>query len=153
LKDYPPAEDFGWHGSDKDLATFNLALQQFVKNEGKSAVGAYFGPDKQGWPTFYNPDTGEINIPSGSDLFDLSPLDVHGTVVHTSNFDINRWILSTSGGGAIQASAGGPAVKADATKLPLSLGANERAKFASDVASMEASKQKIYLTIANDLGP
>jgi len=154
LKDYPPPEDFGWHGSDKNLTAFNAPLVDFVKNQGDASIGAYFGAQKQGWPTFYNPDKDEINIPSGSDLFDLSPLDVNGTVVHTSNFDINRWILSTSGGGAIQASAGSagaPTVNNNQASIPLSLGVNERPVFVQDIASMEASGQKIYLTTSTDL--
>jgi hypothetical protein len=144
------SEDFGWNGSNKNLTAFDTPLQKFVENNG--SIGAYFG--NNGWPTFYNPTNGEINIPSGSDLFDLSPLDVHGNVVHTSNFDTNRWILSSSGGGAIQASAGsgGPATPDGTnTKLPLSLGTAERPVFVNAIASMKASGQTINLTTSTDL--
>src|SRR5262249_40236233 len=46
-------EDFGWNGSNKDLAAFNGPLEDFVKNVGAASLGTYFGNSKQGWPTFY----------------------------------------------------------------------------------------------------
>jgi hypothetical protein len=151
LKYYPPNEDFGWHGSDKNTATFDPLLQDFVDNAGKASIGAYFGNQKKGWPQFYNPDPMSLasGIPSGADLFDLSPVDAHGNVVHTSNYDANRWILSSSGGGAIQATAGGdPLNDPNATKLPLVFGPGQRAVFVKDVNSMEESGQPIDLTIS-----
>jgi hypothetical protein len=152
------SEDFGWNGSNKDLNAFDTPLQQFVSTGG--SLGAYFAHKvngttvNEGWPTFYNPNSADINIPSGSDVFDLSPLDVHGNVVHTSNFDINRWILSTSGGGAIQASAssdGPPTVKNGLYAIPLSLGVKERPIFVADIASMKKTKQTINLVVSTDL--
>jgi hypothetical protein len=150
LKYYPPNEDFGWHGSDKDMTTFGPPLVNFVNNTGDASIGAYFGG--KGWPTFYNPNNDEINIPSGANLFDLSPLDVNGTVVHTSNFDSNRWILSSSGGGAIQAMASGVSLTdPDATRLPLNfISQAQREVFITDIASMKASDQPIDLTISTD---
>src|SRR5262245_4195734 len=47
LKYYDPPEDFGWHGSDKDLNTLRNLITDFVNNTGKAKVGSYF-PDKRG---------------------------------------------------------------------------------------------------------
>jgi hypothetical protein len=148
LEYYLPNKDFGWHGSDKDMTTFGPPLVNFVNNAGNASIGAYFGG--KGWPTFYNPNTEEINIPSGANLFDLSPLDVNGNVVHTSNFDFNRWILSSSGGGAIQAMASGASLTdANASSLPLNfISQAQREVFITDIASMKASGQPIDLTIS-----
>src|SRR5262245_48918767 len=150
LKYYPPNEDFGWHGSDKDVTTFGPPLVNFVDNTGNAAIGAYFGGN--GWPAFYNPNEDAINIPSGANLFDLSPLDVNGTIVHTSNFDSNRWMLSSSGGGAIQAVDSGVSLtNAHATRLPLNfISQAQREVFITDIASMKASEQLIDLTISTD---
>ncbi len=149
LKYYPPNKDFGWHGSDRDTESFDALLKDFVNNTGKASIGKYFS--EKGWPKFYNPDPTSLasGIPSGANLFDLSPIDVNGNVVHVSNFDSNRWILSSGGGGAIQATAGGEALTdANATKLPLIFGPGQREAFVKDVKSMEDSKQRIELTIS-----
>jgi hypothetical protein len=141
-------EDFGWNGSNKDLAAFDGPLEGFVGNVGKASLGTYFGT--KGWPTFYNPNKGEINIPSGQDLFDLSPLDTHGNTVHTSNYDSNHWILTTSGRGAIRADAGGDILTDPmATRLPLIFTSqSQREQFIANIKSMQENKETVDLTIS-----
>jgi hypothetical protein len=106
LTNFPPTEDFGWHGSDKDLNTLRELIKDFVTNTGDAQVGSYFG-NSQGWPRFYNPNPDEYIIPSGANVFDLSPLDIHGQIVHTSNYSGNYYLISSSGNSRIRADAGG----------------------------------------------
>ncbi len=147
---YPPNEDFGWHGSSQGTATFNPLIASFVSNKGAASVGQYFGG--QGWPQYYNPNPSDYVIPSGANIFDNSPLVATNapTPVNVSNYDNNQWLLSSGGGGAITAMAGGNVLtKPNATQLPLLFtDQNQRNLFVQDINSMQASKQPINLTIS-----
>ncbi|WP_145952153.1 hypothetical protein [Paludisphaera borealis] len=150
LQYYLPNKDFGWHGSNKDAATLTSLIKSFVTNQGPASVGDYYFGGA-GWPQYYNPNPNEYIIPSGSNIFDNSPLNVHvgDPAVNRSHYDNNRWLLSSSGGGAIQASAGGDVLNdPNATMLPLEFGPGQRAVFIQNIASMVASKQAISFTIS-----
>jgi hypothetical protein len=148
----PNNKDFGWHGTDQGTATFDPRITDFVKNQGMASVGQYFGG--KGWPQYYTPVKDQYIIPSGANIFDDSPLNAYGpNRVHTSNYDGNRWLLSSSGGGAITASWGGVVLtdkEKFATELPLAPFPDQKSidKFDGDIQSMEASGQKINLTIS-----
>src|SRR5262245_33856035 len=156
LKYYKPHQDWGWNGSNKSLAAFNPLVKAFVGNKGTASIGQYFGG--KGWPQYYNPNNNVYVIPSGANVFDDSPLDTRPTPdlngVHTSHYDSNRWLLSSSGGGAIHANANGTAQSGTGTTRQIALSSfpsqAARAAFASDVASMQASKQTINVTISGN---
>jgi len=100
-------EDFGWLATASDTKTFQDAIDKFTKNAGNASIGNYF-PDRQGWPEYYNPNPKDFNIPAGSNLFAESPLNAMGTqLVHTSSYDSNRWLLTSSGDAPIQAGGAG----------------------------------------------
>jgi hypothetical protein len=144
---YGPAVPYGWHGSDKTVKQLNDLLEDFRDNKGDAKVGAYFGAGSPGWPTFYSPNKDDINIPSGANIFDDSPIDIHGKIVHTSNYDSNRWLLSSSGGGAITASGNGTAESPTGTKIAMNFTSqDQRSLFIANVASMKSSKQAINVT-------
>jgi hypothetical protein len=147
---YYPNQDFGWHASDQSTTTFDPLIQNFVSNTGKAAIGQYFGG--KGWPQYYNPNTSDYIIPSGANILDNSPLDATGapSPVNVSNYDNNQWLLSSSGGGDIAATAGGAVLSnANATQLPLIFSdQDQRNQFIQDISSMEASKQTINLTLS-----
>ncbi len=150
LEYHEPNQDFGWHGSSADTKSFNLLIKQFVNNSGKASIGAYFGGE--GWPEYYNPVSDDLIIPSGANLFDNSPLVATAATppVNVSNYDNNRWLLSSSGGGPIAAPAGGTVLNdAHATELPLLFNDQaQREDFVQNIKLMQASKQTINLTIA-----
>ncbi|MDG3004354.1 hypothetical protein [Paludisphaera mucosa] len=98
-------QDFGWLATNRTTTTFEGAISNFTKNVGSASVGQYFGG--KGWPEYYDPNPANFNIPSGANLFDNSPLTVHGGLVHTSTYDPNRWLLTSSGSAPIQAGGGG----------------------------------------------
>ena len=102
LKYYLPNEAFGWHGSDKSTQTFNTSIKDFVNNTGSASIGMYF--DGKGWPQYYNPD-GDFIIPSGANVFDNSSLDYHvgAAPAHTSTYDANHFLLTSSNTAPIQA--------------------------------------------------
>jgi hypothetical protein len=147
---YPPNEDFGWHGSSQGTATFDPLIASFVNNKGAASIGQYFGG--KGWPQYFNPNQSDYIIPSGANVFDNSPLVATNapTPVNVSNYDNNRWLLSSSGGGVITAMAGGNILTdPNATRLPLLFNdQNQRNLFVQNINSMEASKQTINLTIS-----
>lgn len=147
---YPPSEDFGWHGSSQDKKSFDQLIKNFVNNSGKADIGQYFGGE--GWPQYYNPSSDDIIIPSGANLFDNSPLVATSATppVNVSNYDNNQWLLSSSGGGPIAATAGGTVLSnANATELPLLFNdQSQREDFVQNIKLMKASKQTINLTIA-----
>jgi hypothetical protein len=154
---YTPNEAFGWHGSSQNTTTFDPPIEAFVNNNDPTVgyLGSYFGGN--GWPAFFNPDNTKTSfpsgIPSGANIFDLSPLDVHGALVHTSHFDSNRWLLTSSGGGAIEASASGePVTDANATSFTLSSFSSpeQRRAFVADITSMEASRETINFGVSTD---
>lgn len=147
---YRPNEDWGWNGSNQGTETFDPLVRAFVNNTrgSRASIGDYFGG--KGWPRYYNPDANNFVIPSGANVFDDSPLDTRNPpqIVHTSHYSGNRWLLSSSGDGAIMASAGGLAVK-EARPKQLSLlftGPAQKRAFAEDIASMRKSGQPIYVT-------
>jgi hypothetical protein len=142
-------QDFGWLATDRDIETFQAAIEDFVANRGKASIGTYFGTDRPGWPAYYAPSGGDTVIPSGANLFDDSPLTVNGGIVHTSTFDPNRWMLTSNGGGPIAARAGGaPLSDPQATVLPLVLAPGDRSAFVQTIGDMLALKERIDLTIA-----
>jgi hypothetical protein len=104
---YQPNQDFGWHGSKKDQKTFEALIADFVHNTGKASIGSYFGG--KGWPQYYNPNPDDFIIPSGANVFDDSSLDfnVGRAPVHVSNYDSNRFLLSSSNKAPIQAGGAG----------------------------------------------
>src|SRR5262249_26409557 len=107
LKYYPPNEDYGWHGSKKDTKTFDALIADFIHNKDKASIGAYFGG--KGWPQYYNPNPDDFIIPSGANVFDDSSLNfnVGAAPVHVSNYDANRFLLSSSNKAPIQAGGAG----------------------------------------------
>lgn len=142
-------EDFGWLATQLDTSTFQARIKSFVTNVGKASIGAYFGSDEKGWPAYYAPQSGETVIPSGANLFDDSPLNVNGGIVHTSSFDSNRWMLTSNDPGPIAARAGGEVLtNPRATQLPLVLAPEERAAFVRTINLMLQGKDEIDLTIA-----
>lgn len=145
---YRPNADFGWNGSTKGAMEFNPLVADFVHNKGKASIGQYFGG--KGWPQYYNPNKNTFVIPSGANVFDNSPLVATNATppVNVSNYDSNRWLLSSAGGGDIQASAGGLALtEPNPTSLSLLFTSQaQKAQFAADIASMKATNQKIYVT-------
>ena len=156
LEYYPPNEAFGWHGSNKNSAAFDSPIVDFFNNDNPmdAYLGSYFGG--KGWPAFYNPENTTTSlpsgIPSGANIFDLSPLDIHGALVHTSHFDGNRWLLTSSGGGAIKASAAGGPVS---IPKPTTIGLNftdeaQRNAFATDITSMQASGEPVSFSVSTD---
>ena len=152
LEYYGPVQDFGWHGSSADQKSFNDLIEDFVNNEGKAKIGEYFGG--LGWPEYYNPSSDDIIILSGANIFDNSPLVATGATppVNVSNYDNNRWLLSSSGGGPIAASAGGTVLTdPNATSLPLLFNdQNQREAFQKNYDEMKESGQTINLTISTD---
>jgi hypothetical protein len=146
---YYGEQDFGWLATDRDTATFQAAIEDFVANRGAASIGTYFGPDRPGWPAYYAPSGGDTVIPSGANLFDDSPLAVQGGIVHTSSFDPNRWMLTSNGSGPIAARAGGaPLSDPQATVLPLVLAPGDRSAFVQTIGAMLALEERIDLTIA-----
>lgn len=142
-------QDFGWLATDRDTATFQAAIQEFVANTGSARIGAYFGPDRPGWPAYYAPKAGDTVIPSGANLFDDSPLTVNGGIVHTSSYDSNRWMLTSNGAGPIAARAGGTLLSNPrATVLPLTLSPDQRAAFVQTMNEMLAAEGQVNLTVA-----
>jgi hypothetical protein len=146
---YYGSQDFGWLATDRDTATFQAAIQDFVANTGSASIGAYFGPSRPGWPSYYAPTPGDTVIPSGANLFDDSPLTVNGGIVHTSSYDPNRWMLTSNGSGPIAARAGGtPLTNPRATVLPLSLAPDQRAGFVQAITAMLAGNGQVDLTVS-----
>jgi hypothetical protein len=109
--DYYGKKDFGWLATDRDTATFEDAIDDFIHNTGDASIGDYFGKDskgvERGWPQYYDPDSTVLNIPSGANLFANSPLNVNSGLVHTSSYDPNYWLLTSSGDAPIQAGGAG----------------------------------------------
>lgn len=156
LQYYKPHQDWGWNGSNKSTTAFNPLVKAFVENKGRAGIGQYFGG--KGWPQYYNPNKNVYVIPSGANVFDDSPLDTRPSPdlngVHTSHYDSNRWLLSSSGGGAIHANANGTAQSGTGSTRQIALSSfpNQAARtaFAQNVASMQASKQTINVTISGN---
>jgi hypothetical protein len=100
-------KSWGWAATDRDTPTFGLAVKNFNHNEGDSGIGKYFGG--KGWPEYYNPNADDIDIPSGGNIFLDSPFNTKdpAPVVHTSPYDSNHWLLTSSGDAPIVAGGGG----------------------------------------------
>jgi hypothetical protein len=156
LQYFPPNEAFGWHGSQKTATQFDSPILDFVNNDNPNDayLGTYFGG--KGWPAFYNPANSKTNlpsgIPSGANIFDLSPLDIKGRITHVSNYDSDQWMLTSSGGGAISASAAGNPVS---VPKPTTIGLNfsnqtQRDTFASNILSMQASGEAVSFSVSTD---
>jgi hypothetical protein len=153
-KTVPPTyygyEDFGWLATDRDTAAFENAIKDFVKNTGEAGIGTYFGPQEQGWPAYYGPASGSTVIPSGANLFDDSPLTVDASIAHPSSYDSNRWMLTSNGTGPIAARAGGVALEDPrATRLPLSLTAEQKVDFIKTIKEMMANGGQVNLTLSS----
>src|SRR5262249_26949280 len=104
----------------------------------KASIGAYFGG--KGWPQYYNPNPDDFIIPSRANVFDDSSLNfnVGAAPVHVSNYDSNRFLLSSSNKAPIQAGGAGVGdqglVNADSPhKIFLN---NPPATFFTDLAAM-----------------
>ncbi len=71
---------YGWVGSAKSLSDFQGALADFTKtNTGGNNVnglGSYFGG--RGYPSYLQVSPGDIKLPSGFNLFDVSPARPNG---------------------------------------------------------------------------
>ncbi len=106
---YYGLQDYGWLATDRNTSQFSGAMRNFINNAGTASVGSYFGG--RGWPQYYNPASGDLNIPSGANLFDDSPLTVNPGYVHLSSYDSNRWLLTSSGDAPITAGGGGYGVQ------------------------------------------
>ncbi len=142
-------DDFGWLATDRNPQAFQAAINAFVQNTGAASLGAYFGPNRPGWPQYYSPTAGNTVIPSGSNLFDDSPLTVNGGIVHPSSYDSNRWMLTSNGTGPIAARAGGVILTdPQATVLPLSMTTAERVEFSRTMTSMLARGGQVNLTVS-----
>ncbi|WP_169977352.1 hypothetical protein [Tautonia rosea] len=142
-------QDFGWLATNRDTTSFQAAIEDFVANRGAASIGAYFGPDRPGWPSYFAPPGGDTVIPSGANLFDDSPLSKQGQIVHPSSFDPNRWMLTSNGTGPIAARAGGVILTdPQATVLPLVLAPDERAAFVQTIRAMLSAGETVNLTIA-----
>ncbi len=102
-------QDFGWLATNRDVATFQNAIKDFVNNAGASSVGRYFGG--KGWPEYYNPAAGVYDVPAGSNLFANSPLTTGSTNVNVSSYDSNRWQLTSAGDAPITAGGAGVGVQ------------------------------------------
>ena len=109
--DYYDKKDFGWLATDRKTAEFEDAIDDFINNTGDASIGDYFGKDskgkERGWPQYYDPDSTVLNIPSGANLFANSPLNENSGLVHTSSYDPNHWLLTSSGDAPIQAGGAG----------------------------------------------
>jgi hypothetical protein len=100
-------QNWGWAATDRDTVSFGKAVEEFVHNTGDAAIGKYFGG--KGWPEYYNPNPANIDIPSGGNLFLDSPFNVKAPApyVHTSPYNSNYWLLTSSGDAPITAGGGG----------------------------------------------
>ena len=98
-------EDFGWLATDRKTGPFEAAIADFENPNNNALLGKYFGG--KGWPEYYNPDANHHQIPSGANLFLDSPLSADNTLVHTSTYDANHWLLTSSGSAPIQAGGAG----------------------------------------------
>jgi hypothetical protein len=161
---YGDPKDWGWNGSNRGLAAFNPLLRDFVQNtpKTKAFIGNYFGG--RGWPLYYNPslETDQprnLVIPSGANIFDNSPLDTrnppNANGEHTSQYNSNRWLLSSAGVGPIKASATASGVKtAKPKELTLTFGSDaDKAAFGATITKMielaNKNGQKINVTAQN----
>jgi len=104
---HPPTADYGWAGADlkngspTEQGTMQALINDFIKNQGDAQIGEYFGPNKPGWPVYYNPN-GVLSIPSGANIFPNSPLNNN-----RSSYDNNFWMLSSGGKGPVELPHGG----------------------------------------------
>ena len=109
-------DNFGWIGAKTPYTgagSLQEAIKKFTSDTSANGLGTYFedGTKDLGWPTFFNPtynaDTNAsvgIKIPSGSSLFQDSPLGDHRSPYllpppYGSN---NHWTLSSGGSEPIQ---------------------------------------------------
>lgn len=130
-------QDYGWLATNRNTATFEGAMANFINNTGGASVGQYFGG--RGWPRYYNPTAGDLVIPSGANVFANSPLNPGLNFnIHLSSYDPNRWLLTSNGSAPINAGGGGYGpqgfVHADSTRT-IYLGPTS-AQFASDLQEM-----------------
>lgn len=121
-----PTAAFGWIGSAKTMAEMQAAIKQFTlgnkPNQNINGLGLYFAdennPDGNGYPQFYNPDLtlSGIKLPSGQNLPGQSPLKADpGVLGPTSNYDSNRFIITSGGTAPIQLTASGSAGGSEGT--------------------------------------
>lgn len=92
---YLGSQDFGWNPTNYDKPSFVNPIQDFVANEGKARLGKYFGG--KGWPKYYNPNPGDIVIPSGANIFSDSPLTNARSPYAADN---NYYLLTSTNHGA-----------------------------------------------------
>ncbi len=146
-------QDYGWLATNRNTATFEGAMAAFINNTGAASVGQYF--NGKGWPQYYNPTAGDLNIPSGANVFANSPLNPGLTYnIHLSSYDSNRWLLTSNGDAPITAGGGGYGqqgyVHSDSTKrIYLN---NPTAQFVSDLQAMlKAGAVNITLPGSSDV--
>jgi hypothetical protein len=103
---------YGWVGSAKSLSDFQAALADFTKtNTGGNNVnglGSYFGG--RGYPSYLQVSPGDVKLPSGFNLFDVSPsrpnglADVNFSKSFTDGSSISgprQYMLTSAGVGPI----------------------------------------------------
>jgi hypothetical protein len=111
--------------TEKDKATFDKLLAEFVDNTGKNKLlENYFGG--KGWPEYYEPATiPNIVIPSGGNVFQQSPL------ANKPSPYANHYLLTSSGKGPLVVTGIGGAL----------LDGSNMIKFAPPQPNMEIFKQ------------
>ncbi|MHB1556939.1 MAG: hypothetical protein ACYC61_05620, partial [Isosphaeraceae bacterium] len=92
---YLGAQDYGWNPTNLDKPTFVNPIKDFVDNKGKARLGNYFGG--KGWPKYYNPNPGDVVIPSGANIFLDSPLTNARSPYASDN---NYYLLGSTSYGA-----------------------------------------------------
>jgi hypothetical protein len=164
-------EDYGWIGSDQGVDSLQAALKKFTSaNSTDNGLGTYFRVDGKdlGWPTFYDPaytdddTTAGLKIPGGANLLLSSPL-----ARKVSNYNTNRWMLS-SGGNQLINFFGGGTFSTNPDKAILSKGEMEdhtleavkpgmSVKVADQVVgtigSVEKGTRTIYLNLTKAISP
>ncbi len=99
-------EPFGWIGTNKTFASLQSVINDFTSDAENNGLGTYFSVNgkNRGWPKFSYPSNvkGGTKIPGGGNILLSSPL-----ANKRSNYNNNRWMLSSGGDEDINQFAGG----------------------------------------------